>query len=262
MSHGRHARKANRRAAQHARPKQVPQALRSTAVLSAAAGAAMIALNVTGSTVSAATIPHDTTSQSFDRPHPQITVAAKAIPEHYRVRSGDTLSSIAKRKLGKAAQWPKLWWANRKDIRNPNVIRTGMTLSLPGDGRMSRRITLSAYAAIPPPPSPPKITPSETTPSATQSSAPVASAPVQATASYSGGSGFQQCVIAAESGGNPGAVNPSSGAGGLYGFLPSTWQSLGHSGLPEDASVAEQNAAFAQEYAAGGTSAWAPYDGC
>ena len=57
-------------------------------------------------------------------------------------------------------------------------------------------------------------------------------------------------------------MNPSSGAGGLYGFLPSTWQALGHSGLPENASVAEQNAAFAQEYAQGGTSAWAPYDGC
>jgi resuscitation-promoting factor RpfC len=79
---------------------------------------------------------------------------------------------------------------------------------------------------------------------------------------YTGGSGFQQCVIQRESGGNPAAVNPTSGAGGLYGFLPSTWASLGYSGLPENASVAEQNAAFAKEYALTGTSAWAPYDGC
>ena len=44
-----------------------------------------------------------------------------------------------------------------------------------------------------------------------------------------------------------------------------TWflvQSLGHSGLPENASVAEQNAAFAQEYAQSGGSAWSAYDGC
>jgi hypothetical protein len=63
-------------------------------------------------------------------------------------------------------------------------------------------------------------------------------APVQTQQpAYQGGSGFQACVIARESGGDPAAVNPVSGAGGLYGFLPSTWQSLGYSGLPEDASV-------------------------
>ena len=73
---------------------------------------------------------------------------------------------------------------------------------------------------------------------------------------------FRSCVIQRESSGNPRAVNPSSGAGGLYGFLPSTWHGLGFSGLPENASVAEQNYAFAKEYAQSGTSAWAPYDGC
>jgi hypothetical protein len=73
---------------------------------------------------------------------------------------------------------------------------------------------------------------------------------------------FQACVIAAESGGNAQAVNPTSGAGGLYQFLPSTWAALGHSGLPENASVAEQNQAFQQQYAQSGTAAWSPYDGC
>ena len=82
------------------------------------------------------------------------------------------------------------------------------------------------------------------------------------TATYSGGSGYQACVIASESGGNPSAVNPSSGAGGLYQFLPSTWAALGHSGLPQNASVAEQNQAFQQQYAQSGGSAWSPYDGC
>ena len=88
-------------------------------------------------------------------------------------------------------------------------------------------------------------------------------APAPAASSYSGAPGsFQACVIRAESGGNPQAVNASSGAGGLYQFLPSTWAALGFSGLPENASVATQNAAFAKAYAQSGTSPWAPYDGC
>lgn len=74
--------------------------------------------------------------------------------------------------------------------------------------------------------------------------------------------GFRACVIARESGGNPRAVNPSSGAGGLYQFLPSSWRALGFSGLPQNASVATQNAAFARQFALSGTAAWAPYDGC
>ena len=75
-------------------------------------------------------------------------------------------------------------------------------------------------------------------------------------------SAFQACVIQRESGGNPSAVNSSSGAGGLYQFLPSTWASLGFSGLPQNASVATQNAAFAKAFAQSGTSPWAPSDGC
>jgi soluble lytic murein transglycosylase-like protein len=72
---------------------------------------------------------------------------------------------------------------------------------------------------------------------------------------------FQECVIARESGGDASAVNPASGAGGLYGFLPSTWASLGYSGLPEDASVAVQTQAFDKLYAEAGTTPWSS-DGC
>jgi len=68
-------------------------------------------------------------------------------------------------------------------------------------------------------------------------------------------------VIAHESGGDPAAVNPSSGAGGLYQFLPSTWAGLGLPGLPQNASVAEQNQAFATLYAQSGAAPWAG-DGC
>lgn len=49
-----------------------------------------------------------------------------------------------------------------------------------------------------------------------------------------------QALAQCESSGDPTAVNPSSGAGGLYQFLPSTWASVGGRGLPQDAPAEEQ----------------------
>ncbi|MET0703926.1 MAG: LysM peptidoglycan-binding domain-containing protein [Mycobacterium sp.] len=51
--------------------------------------------------------------------------------ETYVVRSGDTLSQIARRKLDDAARWPELFAANRTIVRNPNQIFPGMRLVLP-----------------------------------------------------------------------------------------------------------------------------------
>lgn len=69
------------------------------------------------------------------------------------------------------------------------------------------------------------------------------------------------CIIQHESGGNPQAVNSSSGAGGLFQFLPSTWQANGGSGLPENASVGEQWAIALATQARDGWSPWRG-DGC
>jgi transglycosylase-like protein len=79
---------------------------------------------------------------------------------------------------------------------------------------------------------------------------------------YRGSSGCEAHIIGNESGGDPHAVNSSSGAGGLFQFLPSTWHSLGHSGLPQNASVAEQRQAYHQQVAQSGYSAWAASGGC
>src|SRR5579884_444467 len=75
--------------------------------------------------------------------------------------------------------------------------------------------------------------------------------------SYSGGqysipSGIVQC----ESGGNYSAVNPSSGAGGAYQILPSTWRAYGGQGLPQEAPPAEQDRIAGEIYAHQGSSAW------
>jgi len=59
-----------------------------------------------------------------------------------------------------------------------------------------------------------------------------------------------------ESGGNYGAVNPSSGAGGAYQILPSTWDLYGGQGAPQDAPKAEQDRIAAEIWADSGGSAW------
>jgi resuscitation-promoting factor RpfC len=172
------------------------------------------------------------------------------------VKGGDSLSAISQREFGRAADWPALWWANRHTVHNPALVQAGQRLRVPGKHQVKPWLERAALAAIP------AAAPALAAPVATTAETSTA-APAPAAASYGGAPGsFQACVIQAESGGNPTAVNPSSGAGGLYQFLPSTWQALGFSGLPENASVAEQNAAFAKEYAESGTSAWAAYDGC
>ena len=96
---------------------------------------------------------------------------------------------------------------------------------------------------------------------ASQDAAAQATAPqtttVDSGGSISGLSGLLACVAFRESRDDPSAVNPSSGAGGLFQFLPSTWANLGEPGLPEDASVGVQIAAAEKLMSEEGTSPWA-----
>jgi len=221
----------------------------------------------------------DRTVPNLDRPHPILTSLVTQQPDTtYRVRPGDSLSRIAGRTLGDRRKWPLLWFDNRHLVHNPNLITPGERLRIPSSHHMTKHMVHLAAAALPPPPAPP---PSAAPPQPTvtvQQSAPVhhgrhrrhhfvaTQQPVAAQATYSGGTGFEACVIAHESGGNPSAVNPTSGAGGLYQFLPSTWAKLGYAGQypggAQTAPVSVQRAAFEQLYAEAGTAPWAPYDGC
>jgi hypothetical protein len=76
------------------------------------------------------------------------------------------------------------------------------------------------------------------------------------TSDTSGGYTIPSSIVQCESNGNWSAVNPSSGAGGAYQILPSTWAAYGGTGSPQDASPAEQSAIAAQIYANQGPSAW------
>ncbi|WP_019066606.1 resuscitation-promoting factor [Streptomyces hokutonensis] len=59
-----------------------------------------------------------------------------------------------------------------------------------------------------------------------------------------------------ESGGRPGAVDPSGTYGGLYQFDTHTWHSLGGSGRPQDASAEEQTFRAKKLYVRRGSSPW------
>jgi septal ring factor EnvC (AmiA/AmiB activator) len=63
-------------------------------------------------------------------------------------------------------------------------------------------------------------------------------------------------IVMCESGGNYGAINPSSGAGGAYQILPSTWDLYGGEGAPQEAPKEEQDRIAAEIWADSGGSAW------
>jgi septal ring factor EnvC (AmiA/AmiB activator) len=63
-------------------------------------------------------------------------------------------------------------------------------------------------------------------------------------------------IVMCESGGNYHALNASSGAGGAYQILPSTWRAYGGQGAPQDAPKAEQDRIAAEIWRDSGPSAW------
>jgi septal ring factor EnvC (AmiA/AmiB activator) len=63
-------------------------------------------------------------------------------------------------------------------------------------------------------------------------------------------------IVMCESGGDYGAVNPSSGAGGAYQILPSTWALYGGNGEPQRAPKEEQDRIAGEIWADSGGSAW------
>lgn len=63
-------------------------------------------------------------------------------------------------------------------------------------------------------------------------------------------------IVMCESGGNYSALNPSSGAGGAYQIIPSTWEAYGGKGAPQNASKAEQDRIAALIWADSGPGAW------
>jgi hypothetical protein len=74
--------------------------------------------------------------------------------------------------------------------------------------------------------------------------------------SSTGGYSIPASIVRCESGGNYHAVNPSTGAGGAYQIMPSTWRAYGGSGSPQNAPKAQQDAIASKIYHSGGGSQW------
>ena len=67
-----------------------------------------------------------------DAKRAEITPQGQAVPTHYTVRSGDTLSSIAKAVYGDPDQWWLIYQSNRVAIgEDPHTLEVGMQLRMP-----------------------------------------------------------------------------------------------------------------------------------
>ncbi len=51
--------------------------------------------------------------------------------ETYTVKSGDSLSKIAKHYYGDASQWKRIYDVNRETVTNPDLIHPGQKLYIP-----------------------------------------------------------------------------------------------------------------------------------
>jgi nucleoid-associated protein YgaU len=64
------------------------------------------------------------------KPNPGDAAAWDAT-QYYEVKKGDTLSKIAKEIYGDASLYPKIFEANRDQLKNPDLIRVGQKLRIP-----------------------------------------------------------------------------------------------------------------------------------
>jgi hypothetical protein len=215
--------------------------------------------------------------------NPRIALMALAAPALVTglvitVHSGNTLSGLAAQYCGATHtnDWTGIYAANKATIgSNPNLILPGQKLAIKCDDP-PQLLPLGSSNSQPAPSTSgrvygvtygdPNYCGDGDKDGWDVSCGPVRQAPaspVTQGGTYSGGGGFQSCVISRESGGNSQVMN-STGHYGLYQFSASTWAAYG--GNPADfgnASVSEQNQIFANAMAtAGGASNWAPYDGC
>jgi hypothetical protein len=119
-----------------------------------------------------------------------------------------------------------------------NIVRDGLPGRSANDADVVRSISVLEGMLAP-------------SPAMGEASSTAAGAPVASSSSP-----LPACTWQPESGGNPSAVNPSSGAGGYYQIMPSTWAAYGGTGAPQNAPMSEQTAIAQKIYDSVGPSAW------
>jgi len=158
-------------------------------------------------------------------------------PKTYTVQPGDNLSQIAQTE--QLESWHPLWNAN-PGLSDPNLIYAGQNLVVPTGPTTDR--PLPEGVAAPAPVSYPVLANS--------------SGYHRSAANYAAGAGGLFANIRQrESGGNY-AENTGNGYYGAYQFSLGTWRGVGGSGLPSDASPAEQDMRAQMLYNERGCSPW------
>lgn len=64
-----------------------------------------------------------------------LSLAAPAAATDYTVQKGDSLWKIAREQLGSGRKWTDIHAANRDTVKNPNMIRIGQVLHIPGEAQ-------------------------------------------------------------------------------------------------------------------------------
>jgi LysM repeat protein len=175
-------------------------------------------------------------------------------PASYTVQQSDTLSAIAAHTYGKAADWPAVWWANRHQVPDPNVIAAGQRLRLPASGQVPAWMARAARATMPAPA--PAAAPAAAV--SVPQADPPATAPVSTAAPASSGGANWSAIAACESGGNWSASTGNGFYGGLQ-FSEQTWLAYGGGQYASSANQATeaQQIAVAQRVLGGqGIGAW------
>ncbi len=167
---------------------------------------------------------------------------AKAEQDAYNARVADARDQIAAVRANAEAQAAKLEAARQQEAAAIQTLQSNVAT---WENQVQQIQAAQAAAAA------------EQAAQAQQAQEASAAAAQQTVASWVGDWAIPEAIVMCESGGNFNAVNPSSGAGGAYQILPSTWRLYGGSGSPQDASPSEQSRIAAQIWAESGPSAWA-----
>jgi len=173
-------------------------------------------------------------------------------PSSYTIRQGDTLSQIAARAYGSAADWPAVWWANRRQVPDPDLIIAGQRLALPSSHQVPpwlARAALAATAAARPAPA---------APAGAASAAPDTPAQASNPARASSGGVNWSAIAACESGGDWAASTGNGFYGGLQ-FTEQTWIANGggrYASSANQATAAQQIAVAQNVLASQGIGAW------
>lgn len=164
-------------------------------------------------------------------------------PKKHIVASGESLSSIATAHT--LPSWRTLWDANLQ-LQNPDQLNIGQEITVP-TGAVPERPLPAGYGA----PAPAPVAQPVQQPVAAAKAAPARRVTPAAPAS---GDVFAR-IRAKESGGNY-AANTGNGYYGAYQFDLGTWRGVGGSGLPSNASPAEQDMRAKMLYDRRGCSPW------